>query len=84
MPRGEPGAWLDEAGVALRNRNRQTGADHRPLPRPELDALAGGQVEPCVARVGADGDDRVLAQALERELDHLAERAGSSRASASR
>src|SRR2546430_10471638 len=68
VPRGEPRAWLDGAGVALRNRNRQTGAYHRPLPRAELDALASGQVEAGVARVGADGNDRVLADALEREL----------------
>ncbi len=84
MPGGKPGARLDKTGVPRRNRHRQTGTHYRPLPRPELRPFTGGQVKARVARVGADGDDRVFAETLERQLDHLTERAGSSRASARR
>src|SRR5437588_7664410 len=84
VPGGKPGAWLDESGVSVRNRDRQTGANNGPLPGPELHALAGGQVEARVTRIGAGGDDRVFAETLDLQLDHLTERVGSSRASASR
>ena len=55
VPRREPRARLDEAGVALRDRDREAGADDRALARAELDALARGEIEPGVARVGALG-----------------------------
>ena len=66
MPRGEARARLDEAGVALGDRDGEAGADRRPLARAEHDALAGGQVEPRVAGVGALGKRRVLAQPRDR------------------
>ena len=68
---GEPGARLDEAGVALRDGDREAGADRRPLPRSQLDALARGEVEAGVARVRLAGQDGVVAQAADRELDHV-------------
>ena len=49
-----------------------------------IDSGYRGEVEPSVAGIGANGDGCVLAETLERQLDHLAERARSSRASASR
>jgi hypothetical protein len=45
----EAGARLDESGIAVGNRDREAGRDERALPRRELDAVAGRQVEPCVA-----------------------------------
>ena len=38
-------ARLDVAGVALRDRDREPGRDDRALARPELDTLAGGEVD---------------------------------------
>ena len=64
--RGEPGARLDEARVALRDRDREPGSDDRALPRPELDPLAGREIEARVAGVGALGNARVGADALDR------------------
>ena len=61
----QPRARLDEAGVPLRNRDREPRADDSPLARPDLRALARDEVEPGIAHVGALGDDRVLVQALE-------------------
>jgi len=84
VPRGKPGTWLDEACVPLRNRDGETSAHDGPLPRVELHAVAGGEVEPCIAGVRTDRDDRIVPETLKGQLDHLAERAGSSRASASK
>ena len=53
VPRGEARARLDEAGVAVGDRDREAGADGRPLPRREHDALAGREVEARVAGVRA-------------------------------
>src|SRR5436190_10987220 len=82
--RGQPRARLDESCVPLRNRHGESRADDRPLPRLELDVLARGEIEAGIARISAYRDDGVLAETLDRQLDHLAERAGSSRASASK
>src|SRR4029079_15855083 len=84
VPGREPRPRLDEARVALRDRDRETGADQDPLPRPELDSFAGRQVQPRVPRIGSGWNDCVLAQTLNRQLDQRARRAGSERASAMR
>ena len=68
--RCETRARLDEAGVALRDRDGEPGADHRTLAGPELDALARREVEPCVACVRATRDERVLVEAPDRQFDH--------------
>ena len=78
MPRREAGARLDEARVAFGDRDREAGADERPLPRSELVPLAGGQVEAGVARVRALGQHRVRVQAADRKLDHALDRASAS------
>jgi hypothetical protein len=83
---GEARARLDEAGMALRDRDREPGADGRPLAGGELDALAGGEVEARVARVGAGRDDRRVVQPADPELDQALSRrvSGSRLASATR
>ena len=75
VPRREAGARLNEARVAFGDRDREAGADERPLPRSELVPLAGGEVEAGVARVRALGHDRVRVQAADRKLDHALDRA---------
>jgi hypothetical protein len=80
----QPGARLDEPCITLRDRHRKPGADECALAGPELDALAGRQVHPCVSRIGAFGNDGILPEALDRQLDQRARRTGSERASATR
>ena len=62
MPGREPRARLDEAGVALRDRDGEAGADERPLARRELDALAGrrgrGRRRPRTPAVGTTASSR--------------------------
>ena len=72
VPRCKSRARLHEARMALGDRDGEPGADGRPLARPELDALARRQVEAGIARVGALGDRRVLAQPRDRELESTA------------
>jgi hypothetical protein len=57
---------LDEAGVSLRNRDGQTGADERSLARTELDLLTRGEIEPGVTGIRALGDDCVRVEPLDR------------------
>jgi hypothetical protein len=80
----EPGAGLDEAGVAVRDRDGKPRADEGSLAWRELDALAGREVQAGIPRVGALGNDRVIPQPLDRQLDQRARRTGSTRASATR
>src|SRR5205823_10390384 len=61
---------LDKARVTLGDGNSEPGRDRGPLPRAELDALAGREIEPRVVLVRALGDDRVLAEPHDRQLDH--------------
>src|SRR5581483_3870857 len=68
--RGKPGAWLDVAGVAVGNRDREAGADDHALARRQLDAVARCEIETCVAAVCAPRHDGVLAQAQDWQLDH--------------
>ena len=72
VPRGQAGARLHEPGVALRDGDGEAGADGRALARAELDPVAGGQVEPRVARVGPAGDGGLGAQAPHRQVDQRA------------
>src|SRR5262249_44556217 len=78
VPRREAGAGLHEARVPVGNRDGETRAHRRPLPRAKLVPVARGQVEPRVSRVGAFGQDRVLPQAADGQLDHALERASDS------
>jgi hypothetical protein len=66
----ETRARLDEAGVPIGNRDRETGAHERTLARADLDTVASGEIEPGVSRIRLDRDDRVVAQALDEELRH--------------
>src|SRR5581483_842768 len=66
----EARARLDEAGVALGDRNSESRADGRARSGCKLDAFAGGEIETCVAAVRARRYDRVVAQTLNRQLDH--------------
>ena len=59
--RGEPRARLHEAGVPLGDRDGEPGRDERALTGRELDTVAGAEVEPGVARVGARRHDRLVA-----------------------
>ena len=78
VPRGQPGARLDEACMPFGDRDREAGADERPLPRSELVPLAGGEIEPGIPGVGALGKHRVRVHALDRQLDHALVRASAS------
>jgi hypothetical protein len=73
----KPGTRLDEARVALGDRDREAGADERALARRELDPVARGQVEAGVARVRARRDDRVVSQPPDRQLDQALSRCAS-------
>ena len=84
MPGREARPRLYEACVPIGNRHGQAGPDDRPRTGSELDALRCGEVEAGVAFVRLRREDRILAQSLDRKLDQFAERAGASRASASR
>ena len=84
MTRREPGARQHEPRVAVGNRDRDAGADDRALPRRELRALAGGEIEPRIAVVGLCGEDRVVAQPRDRQLRHTRSAAELSPASATR
>ena len=84
MAGGQPRAGLHKARVALGDGHREARADERALARAELDPFTGGQVESGVACIGALGDDRLLVQPRDRQLDQRARRAGSVRASATR
>ena len=53
MPRGQARARLHEPCIALGNRDREPGSDDGPLPRAELVALAGAEIEAGVAGVSA-------------------------------
>src|SRR5581483_10081334 len=68
--RREPRARLDEAGIAVGDRDGEPGADERPLAGPELDPLARREVEPGIAAVRTRRHDRVVTQATDRQLDH--------------
>ena len=61
---------LDEACIPLGDRHGEPRADERSLPGPEPDLVAGGEVEAGIAVVGAVRHARVLAEALNLELDH--------------
>ena len=74
MLRREPGAWLDKPGIAVGDRDGKAGCNERTFPGRELDALAGGQVEARVARVGTRGYDGVRAQPPDRQLDQAVSR----------
>jgi hypothetical protein len=81
---GEPGARGDEARVARRDRDRDPGADERPLARRQLVVLAGDEVEAGVARVRSPGQDGVVPQPRDGDLDHAAGVARRPRVSATR
>jgi hypothetical protein len=51
---------LNEPGVALRNCDREAGADERALAGPELDALARGEIQPGISCIGTLGYDCVV------------------------
>ena len=74
MTRREAGARLDEAGIALGDRDGEAGRDERPLAGRQLDVLARGEVESRVAVVGALGDDGVGMETPDRELDQALSR----------
>ena len=67
---GKAGARLDEAGVPVGNRDCESRAHECTLPRADLDSVARGKIEPCVARVRLSRDNRVVAQPLDEELSH--------------
>ena len=60
VPGREPGARHDEACVALGDRDRDPGRHDRALAGLQRDALTGGEIEPCVARVGPRRQHGVL------------------------
>ena len=74
VTRREAGARLDEAGIALGDRDGEAGRDERPLAGRQLDVLARGEVESRVAVVGALGDDGVGMETPDRELDQALSR----------
>ena len=84
VARCETRTRLDEAGITVGNRNRQAGADERPLAGAELDTLARSEIEAGVTCIGALRDDCICMQSLDRKFDQRARRAGSERASATR
>ena len=71
VPRREPRARLDEAGVAVGDRDREAGADDGARSRRELDPLAGGEVEARVAGVRARRQRRLVVEALDGQLASL-------------
>ncbi len=70
MLRREAGSWKDEAAVALRDLERQAGGDDHALPRSDLMAVAGGEIQPRVTGIGLSRKARVIPEAPDRELDH--------------
>ena len=65
-----PGARLDEAAVAGRDRNGEAGRDRAPLARPEHDVLDAREVEPGVARIRARRHLRVGVKAADEQFGH--------------
>ena len=74
MLRREARARLDEACVALRDRDGEPGRDERALARRELDALARSRGRGRRRRVGARRHHRLRAQPRDRQLDHALSR----------
>src|SRR5581483_4729018 len=74
----QAGARLDEAGVPLRNRHCEAGADERALSGRQLDPFACGEVEARVAGVGTPGNERVRAQPLDENLGQAVSRRAAS------
>ena len=84
MASRETGARHDESRMAVRNRDGDAGADDGPLPRAELGALAGREVQPRIALVGLCGKDGLVAQPRDLQLRHTRSAAELSPASATR
>ena len=84
MTRREPGAREYQPRVAVGDRDRDAGADNGSLPRLELRALAGGEIEPRIAVVGLCGKDGIVAQPRDRQLRHTRSAAELSPESATR
>ena len=68
--RGKSRSRLHEAREAIRNRDGEPRARERPVARPDLHPVAGGQVEAGVALVRLNRHDRVVAQPPDGELGH--------------
>ena len=68
VPRREPGPRHHQPARPLRQRDRDAGADHRPLTGSEREALEAAQVEPRVAGARAGGRHRGGVQELDLEL----------------
>ena len=65
VPRGQAGARQHQARVALRDRDRDAGADARPLPRADRRGLGRAQVPAGVVLVRALGRARRVGEPLE-------------------
>src|SRR5262249_31423093 len=70
--RGEAGPGLDEPGEALGDLDRYPGAYDGACAGLERRSLAGGEIEPRVALVGAARHDRVVPKLPDADLDHRA------------
>ena len=55
VPIGETRAWLNEAGITLRDSNREACADDRALAGTKLEPVARRQVEARIAGIGTLG-----------------------------
>ena len=71
MAQREPRARDDEPRVAVRDLDREPGADGRPLPGADRDRLAGAEVEARIAAVGLARQHRVVAKPHDAQLDHV-------------
>ena len=78
VPRREPGTRLDESGVALGNLHRDPGRDDGSLSRLQPYLLTGREIDPGIALVCLDRQNRVGVKTANGDVDHRDEAPASS------